>query len=195
MIFADRILKNPRKRILKNIDTGDILNIEIQDDPDNIEQEGDLLNSNLFERFKEEIIQSVRESDHPIGCLFFTSSTENPKNELGFGTWEKVAKGRSIVGVDETNINFNTVEKQIGSETQALRALIGATNNRAERIGYAGAGKVEGNSYTYSIFGTNFASNISANDVNHSTVVCKPDGTLATTIQPSECYNIWKRIS
>lgn len=39
MIWKDRKYINPRKRVFKNMDTNEILNLEIQDDPDNIEEE------------------------------------------------------------------------------------------------------------------------------------------------------------
>lgn len=37
--WKDRKYVNPRKRVFKNMNTNEILNLEIQDDPDNIEEE------------------------------------------------------------------------------------------------------------------------------------------------------------
>lgn len=37
--WEDRKYVNPRKKVLKNMDTKEILNVEIQDDPDNISKE------------------------------------------------------------------------------------------------------------------------------------------------------------
>jgi len=39
--WKDRKYKNPRKKVFKDLDTGKILNLEVQDDPDNILEESD----------------------------------------------------------------------------------------------------------------------------------------------------------
>lgn len=41
MIWKDRKYINPRKRVFKNMDTNDILNLELQDDEENIEEESE----------------------------------------------------------------------------------------------------------------------------------------------------------
>ena len=41
MIWKDRKYINPRKRVFKNMDTNDILNLELQDDDENIEEESE----------------------------------------------------------------------------------------------------------------------------------------------------------
>ena len=41
MIWKDRKYINPRKKIFKNMDTEEILNLELQDDLNNIEEESE----------------------------------------------------------------------------------------------------------------------------------------------------------
>ena len=52
----------------------------------------------------------------PIGYIYISSDSTNPST-LGFaGTWERFAKGRVLVGVDENDTDFNTPLKTIGSK-------------------------------------------------------------------------------
>lgn len=51
---------------------------------------------------------------HPIGSLYFNIYNTNPHDLFG-GTWERIAKGRVLVGVDENDEDFNESQK-IGGE-------------------------------------------------------------------------------
>lgn len=52
---------------------------------------------------------------NPVGSLYFTTNNANPATELGFGTWERYAEGRAIVGYssDVTTATPDWV-KQVG---------------------------------------------------------------------------------
>lgn len=52
---------------------------------------------------------------YPIGSIFMSVKNTNPGSILG-GTWERWGNGRVPVGVDTTQTEFNTVEKQGGSK-------------------------------------------------------------------------------
>ena len=56
---------------------------------------------------------------HPVGSVFLTVSNTNPSVWFG-GTWERIGKGRTIVGVDENDTDFNAAEKTGGSKTNTL---------------------------------------------------------------------------
>ena len=58
-------------------------------------------------------------NQHPIGSVFLTVSNTNPSTWFG-GTWERIGKGRAIVGVDENDTDFNAAEKTGGSKTNTL---------------------------------------------------------------------------
>lgn len=53
---------------------------------------------------------------HPIGSLYFNIYNTNPHDLFG-GTWERIAKGRVLVGVDEDDEDFNESQK-IGGEKE-----------------------------------------------------------------------------
>lgn len=56
---------------------------------------------------------------YPVSSLFFNINDINPTNYFG-GTWERFGKGKVLVGVDENDTNFSTVEKTGGESTHTL---------------------------------------------------------------------------
>ena len=74
----------------------------------------------LYIRCEDEIIQigtskeEIINTTFPINSIFITTNSANPGTYLG-GTWEAFGTGRTLIAVDESNTNFNTVEKTGGS--------------------------------------------------------------------------------
>lgn len=68
---------------------------------------------------RKELPAYIRDLIYPIGSLLFTTTNTNPATTLG-GTWERYAKGRTIVGVDEAQSEFNTAGKTGGSKDLPL---------------------------------------------------------------------------
>lgn len=56
---------------------------------------------------------------YPIGSIYLSVVDTNPSTWFG-GTWEKIAKGRTLVGVDTNDNDFNTVKKTGGEKTHVL---------------------------------------------------------------------------
>ena len=52
---------------------------------------------------------------YPIGSIFLSVNETNPSTWFG-GTWEQIAQGRTLVGVDTDDTDFNTVKKTGGSK-------------------------------------------------------------------------------
>jgi len=52
---------------------------------------------------------------YPVGSIYLSVNTTNPSKWFG-GTWEQIAKGRTLVGVDTNDTDFNTVKKTGGSK-------------------------------------------------------------------------------
>ena len=60
MIWKDRKYINPRKRVFKNMDTNEILNLEIQDDPENIEEESETpLNAHNLNQSQQDMLDDM----------------------------------------------------------------------------------------------------------------------------------------
>lgn len=56
---------------------------------------------------------------YPIGSIYLTINTQDPSEVIG-GEWELWGKGKTIVGVDNSQTEFNSVEKTGGEKTHKL---------------------------------------------------------------------------
>lgn len=65
------------------------------------------------------LVDELNNNMFPIGFRMYVNSDKDYSNHLGF-TWQKVAKGRVLVGKDENDEDFNTVGKTGGEKTHTL---------------------------------------------------------------------------
>ena len=56
---------------------------------------------------------------YPIGSIYMSIQDTNPSVFFG-GTWERIAKGKTLVGVDENDTDFNTSSKTGGEKVHTL---------------------------------------------------------------------------
>lgn len=78
---------------------------------------------------------------YPVGSIYLSIKSKNPGEIFG-GVWEKIAKGRTLVGVDENDTDFSSSEKTGGEKENTLTMkelpgnLIGGdTENKAWACG------------------------------------------------------------
>ena len=75
--------------------------------------------SSQLTNLKNDVISQI----YPIGSIYISTNITNAsdlKEKLGVGTWESYGKGKTLVGVDENDSSFNSVEKTGGSKTVKL---------------------------------------------------------------------------
>lgn len=60
-------------------------------------------------------VQLMTTVPYPIGAIYLSVDSINP-NKLFGGTWQQIAQGRTLVGVDTSQTEFNTVKKTGGSK-------------------------------------------------------------------------------
>lgn len=65
--------------------------------------------------------KSVFDMIYPIGSIYISTNSTNPSLLFG-GTWEPFAQGRTLIGVDTTDTDFDTVEN-IGGEKQHILTI------------------------------------------------------------------------
>ena len=65
------------------------------------------------------IQQNIELNAYPVGSIYISVTNTNPGEIFG-GTWVAYGTGRTLVGVDETQTEFNTVEKTGGEKTHTL---------------------------------------------------------------------------
>lgn len=56
---------------------------------------------------------------YPVGSIYISVNNTNPSQWFG-GKWEQIAKGRTLVGVDTNDTDFNTVKKTGGEKNHTL---------------------------------------------------------------------------
>lgn len=56
----------------------------------------------------------------PIGSIFIAVVSTNPNTLLGYGTWVAFGTGRTLVGIDAAQTEFDTVEETGGAKTHTL---------------------------------------------------------------------------
>lgn len=56
---------------------------------------------------------------YPVGSIYLSIKSKNPSEIFG-GVWERIAKGCTLVGVDENDTDFSSSEKTGGEKKHTL---------------------------------------------------------------------------
>lgn len=57
----------------------------------------------------------------PVGSVYIAVVSTNPATLLGYGTWSAFATGRTLVGIDAGQAEFDVVEETGGAKTHTLQ--------------------------------------------------------------------------
>jgi microcystin-dependent protein len=156
----------------------------------------------------------------PVGSIFISAVSTNPNTLLGFGTWEAFATGRTLVGLDDGQSEFDTVEETGGAKTHTLTSdempshthTQNAHNHGITDPGHThGLGGVNRNetagAAAYPTFdGTGAAPNQTSDDLQSATTGITINNATATNqntgggqahnnLQPFIVVHMWKRVS
>ena len=134
----------------------------------------------------------------PIGSIYFSTDNKNPKNYFG-GEWERFANGKVIVGIDETQSEFNTVNKIGGSKyLQQHKHFLKYTaeNHKYADVSNEGDNNQDFGNLTHTGYAlrtlwpfSGWERKAISSDVMD--ITCGSSGNL----QPYICVYIWRRIS
>lgn len=116
----------------------------------------------------------------PVGSVYISVVATNPATLLGFGTWSAFAAGRTLVGIDAGQTEFDTVEETGGEKTHVLTESEMPAHTHT--VSYAGNGSA----------GSNPASDAGAiaGSVNTGS---KGGGAAHNNLQPYIVTYMWKR--
>lgn len=84
---------------------------------------GDIITAtrlNLMEGQYESIMADVGDTYFPIDSIYITVVNTNPSTFLGFGTWSVFGTGRTLVGLNAADPEFDTVLETGGAKTVQL---------------------------------------------------------------------------
>lgn len=83
---------------------------------------------------------------YPIGSIYMSIQDTNPSVFFG-GTWERIAKGKTLVGVDESDSDFNASSKTGGEKEHTLTIdEIPKHRHQQQQYTYVGGGSQTGTS-------------------------------------------------
>lgn len=77
-----------------------------------------VLHQSDIENIVSQAVSAALLAGHPIGSIEVNVSGDNPGTYLG-GTWEAFGTGKTLVGIDTSDSNFDTVEETGGSKTHS----------------------------------------------------------------------------
>lgn len=89
---------------------------------------------------------SVFESMYPVGSIYISTVATNPNTLFGVGTWVAFGTGRTLVGIDTIQTEFDTISKTGGSKLLAAHTH---TITTIPRDGRAWVAPVYGINYSY----------------------------------------------
>ena len=79
----------------------------------------------------------------PVGSVYISMSSTNPNTIFGFGTWVRIANGRTLIGVDSADASFDAVRETGGAKTHTL------TINQMPSHDHGGATGWESDTHTH----------------------------------------------
>lgn len=79
---------------------------------------------------KKVTVAGVLQLVYPVGSIYISVISTNPATLFGFGTWSAFATGRTLVGIDTGQTEFDVVEETGGAKTH--------THQHISPVGMAG---------------------------------------------------------
>ena len=61
-------------------------------------------------------LKALTDAMYPVGSIYISVKSTNPSSFFG-GTWTAFGTGRTLVGINTSDTNFDTVEKTGGAAT------------------------------------------------------------------------------
>tara|TARA_R110000823_G_scaffold242553_3_gene366983 strand:- start:7745 stop:8473 length:729 start_codon:yes stop_codon:yes gene_type:complete len=118
---------------------------------------------------------------YPVGSIYTAVVSTNPATLLGVGTWAAFGSGRTLVGINTSDSDFNTVEEVGGSKTHTL-TVAEIPAHAHTQVGTNGTNRVSGTTGTPSEVLNGTSSTGSAGS-----------GAAHTIMQPYIVVYMWKR--
>lgn len=126
---------------------------------------------------------------YPVGSIYISVTNTNPSSLFG-GTWAAFGTGRTLVGVDTTQNEFNTVQKTGGAKTHTLTLsqIPPHSHKTVEKRGYAFYGGERVYEPAGPASGTGYAT-----DPNFLNTGSAGSGEAHNNLQPYITVYMWRR--
>ena len=120
--------------------------------------------------------KTLLDTFYPVGSIFITTVNTNPSSYMG-GTWQRFGNGQTLVGVNESDGDFNSVQKTGGSKTNGNFLLQG--KNYGGLSGGSTGGEYKGRVW------------VSPTNLVNNDIVAQP--FPQSVVQPYITVYMWKR--
>lgn len=128
------------------------------------------------------VVNSLANLFFPIKKIVIFNDNDDHSNYLGF-TWERIASGKMLVGIDSTDTDFNTIGKTGGEKEHTL--TIDEMPSHTHTVNYSGgAGTSTGVTAMGDQLGT-----------SNSIVQARGGGQSHNNMPPYQVVALWQRIS
>lgn len=211
-VITDAIteLRELNNTLVATIKAGDLQNYakasDLEDYVTKIDGKG--LSSNDFTSYYKSILDGIttiinnaiannNKTIYAKNSVKITFDNINPSTYIIGTTWELTALGKTLIGVNPNDTDFNASGRTGGSKTHkhmsgGLVADIGAIDQNTSSIGYNAVEAIK-TRYAFGIIG-NGMGDISTKNVNHGTSV-SGETASSSSLQPYVTVYIWRRIA
>jgi len=125
---------------------------------------------------------------YPVGSIYINAAVStNPGTLLGFGTWVAFGTGRTMVGIDAAQTEFDTLEKEGGFKTHTLTVseIPAHTHNLGSKDSTAGNGGAFNEEFIEDPADTTNGPNVTSSSTG--------GGSAHNNLQPYIVVYMWKR--
>lgn len=132
--------------------------------------------------YLKDFVDAIYLTIYPVGAIYISVTSTNPGTYLG-GTWAAFGTGRTLVGIDTGQSEFNVVEETGGAKTHSLTS--------AENGPHTHSVSTLPTSYDYAqVAGSGY---FAAAVVGSVTTGSSGSGTAHNNLQPYIVVYMWKR--
>ena len=133
---------------------------------------------------------NILEMIYPIGSIYMSVNSANPKDLFGFGEWERWCSGRVPVGVWENDTDFNAPDKYGGEKTHTLtlNEIPNHVHGFSINIQHGDGGTTSGESLTSGL-------QVSGRRRYHDVTDYSGGGAAHNNMPPYQVCYMWKRIA
>lgn len=148
------------------------------------------------------LVNYIHDKEHPVGSLYITTDGTNPKDLFG-GTWQLYGKGKTLVGYDETDVDFNTIGKTGGNKKMQNHTHTGTIANAGSHSHIfggntnslaSGSTYARPRGYTSGVLETTYDTNTAGDHTHTLTINATGEGN-SENLQPYIVVYFWLRIS
>lgn len=139
---------------------------------------------------------------YEVGDLYITTNSQNPSERFG-GSWQLYGKGKTLVGYDETDVDFNTIGKTGGNKKMQNHTHTGTIANAGSHSHIfggntnslaSGSTYARPRGYTSGVLETTYDTNTAGDHTHTLTINATGEGN-SENLQPYIVVYFWLRIS